>query len=47
MGYFSKKDNSLVFTGNGEVVELRPWGKTVLEPVPLFSEVLKKGKLLF
>ena len=45
MGYFSKKDNSLVFTGNGEVVELRPWGKNSFRTRASFFGGIKEGEI--
>ena len=45
MGYFSKKDNSLIFTANGEVVELSPWGKNSLRTRASFFGGIKEGEI--
>jgi len=45
MGYFKQKDNAIIFTSNGETIEVCPWGKNSLRVRCAYLNEVQEGSI--
>ena len=45
MGYFKQKDNAIIFTSNGETIEVSPWGKNSFRVRCAYLNEIQEGSI--